>query len=244
VVRSMQEWQTQHERITIRRKVPLLQADNPATLDALFAKGAEAAAWGKRVAPHIALPRNDAQATVAALREAGLFPLVTRAGQADAPLSVTTDEAGNVEFFGSAPSIYAYGAVEAFTEHGDAHHAQLTPASVRAAVDADISVPEILKRLQHVHRGQLPPKLVQRIKAWGKFYGDARVGALTLLEFRDEAARQELLADPELMPFIEAFDAGTRPLVLVREQALERVRELLQERGIELREFQGKSKKK
>ena len=232
VRRSLEEWQTQHERITIRRNVPLLQADAPATLDGLFAH--ETAQWGQRAAPHIALPRGNAQEIANALRDAGLFPLFTRAGQTDAPASVITNAEGALEFFGRAPSIYAYGAVEAFTEHADAHHAHITPASVRAAVHAKIGVPEILNRLQHVHRGPLPPKLVQRIKAWGKFYGDAKMGHLILVEFRNDAARQELLADPELMPYLESFDAGKRPLALVHPDATERVRELLAERGIDL----------
>lgn len=147
---------------------------------------------------------------------------------------MTANAEGALEFFGRAPSIYAYGAVETFSEHADAHHARITPASVRAAVQAKISVPEILNRLKQVHRGPLPPKLVQRIKAWGNFYGDAKLGELTLIEFRDDAARQELLDDPELKPHLELFDAGKRPLALVHPNAVERVRELLAERGIDL----------
>lgn len=237
VERSIQEWQTQHERITIRRNLPLLQADDPAALDTLFADPAGASQWGKRVAPHLMLSHRDAQSTLRALRDSGLFPLVTRAGQTDAPASLTADESGALEFFGRAPSIYAYAAVEPFAEVLDEHHAQFTPASVQAAVANSISVPDILARLNHVHRGAVPPKLVQRLKAWGKFYGDARLGQLTLVEFRDEAARQELLADPELNAYLEPFDAGARPLTLVRTEYVEYVRTLLQERGIELGEF-------
>ncbi len=73
-----------------------------------------------------------------------------------------------------------------------------------------------------------------RLKAWGKYYGDARLGTLTLIEFRNEQARAELLKDPELEPYLERFDAGNRPLARVAAGQLERVRELLAERGIEL----------
>lgn len=237
VQRSLQEWQTQHERITIRRNVPLLQADSPATLDALLANQADASQWGSRVAPHITLPRGDAQTATRALRDAGLFPLITRAGQTDATASVTADETGALEFFGRAPNIYAYAAVEPFAEILDEHHAQFTPASTSAATAQGITIPDILARLKHVHRGPIPLKLVQRLKAWGRFYGDARLGQLTLVEFRDEAARQELLADPELKTYLTPFDAGARPLALVRADNIEQVRELLQERGIALRDF-------
>lgn len=234
VGRSLQEWQTQHERITIRRNIPLFQVDDSAILDAWFADSASASQWGKRVAPRLVLSHRDAQSTLRALRDAGLFPLVTRAGQTDAPASLTADESGALEFFGHAPDIYAYAAVEPFAEILDEHHAQFTPTSVQAAVANGISIPEILARLDHVHRGAVPPGLVQRLKAWGKFYGDARLGQLTLVEFRDEAARQELLADPELKAYLKPFEAGARPLVLVQAEHVEYVRALLQARGIEL----------
>jgi hypothetical protein len=80
----------------------------------------------------------------------------------------------------------------------------------------------------------VPSKLVQRIKAWGGYYGDAKAGALTLIEFRDEQARKELLADPELKPYVKRFEAGARPIVSVRADELERVKALLAERGIEV----------
>jgi hypothetical protein len=81
-------------------------------------------------------------------------------------------------------------------------------------------------------------KLILRRKAWGNYFGDARLGTLTLVEFRDEAARKELLADPELQPYLTPFDAGPRPLALVRADALERVTELLAERGVEIHGFE------
>ena len=84
------------------------------------------------------------------------------------------------------------------------------------------------------HRGEIHPKLIQRLKAWGKYFGSAKLGALTLIEFRDEQARNELLDDPELKPHLEHFDAGNRPLVLVRAEALAHVKELLAERGVDI----------
>jgi Helicase conserved C-terminal domain len=238
VRRSLEEWQTQHERLTIRRNVPLVQAEDGATLEALFKDGALAATLGRRAAENVALPDRKAEAVTKALREAGWLPVVTRAGQFDAPASMTADETGQIELFARAPSIFAYGAIEPFAEILDARHAQLTRGSVREAVRSGIAVPEMLDRLEHVQRGAVPPKLVQRVKAWGHFYGDARLGQLTLVEFRDEAARAELLDDPELKPYLTRFEAGARPLALVRTAELARVKELLAARGIALREFE------
>ncbi len=136
------------------------------------------------------------------------------------------------------PSIDAYRGIEALAELLDARRARITPERVRAAIEQHLTVPDLLARLRGVHRGDVPPKLVQRIKAWGKYSSDAHGGALTLIEFRDESARAELLADAELQPYLTRFEAGARPLALVRAGALERVQELLAERGVEIHAFE------
>src|SRR5439155_5697270 len=124
-----------------------------------------------------------------------------------AAASLIADDEGRIELAARAPNIYAYGAVAAFVEWQDARHARITSAVVRAAVEAGVTVPEILDRLQSVQRGAVPANLVQRIKAWGKYYGDARGGTLSLIELRDDAARAELLADPALAPYLTPFNA-------------------------------------
>ncbi len=239
VKRSLAEWQLLHERITIRRGVTLLQTENSATLDELFANAALAPILGRRVIEQVALPSESANKVADALRAHGWLPVITPRNRTDAPASVIADAEGHVTFAHCTPSIYAYRGIEAFAELTDARTMQITPASVSAAVAQKFTVPELLTRLRAVHRGELPPQLIQRIKAWGKFYGDARGGVITLIEFRDEAARNELLADPELQPDLTRFEAGTRPLALVRADALARVIALLAERGVDVREWTG-----
>ncbi|MBI4786022.1 MAG: helicase-associated domain-containing protein [Chloroflexi bacterium] len=238
VRRSLEEWQALHERITFRRGVPLLQAEDSKTLDELFANPALSAKLGRPVGDHVALPDKSAHEVAQALREAGWLPVVTRRGQTDAPASLVADEEGNITLLHRAPSVYAYQGVEAFAERVDTRHARITPATVAAATKQNLSVPAMLAQLKSVHRGDIPPKLVMRLKAWGKYFGAARLGTLTLIEFRDEKARAELLADPELKKFISRFDAGERPLALVRSDALARVQELLAERGVEIQAFE------
>lgn len=239
VKRSLEEWQALHERITFRRGVTLLQAESAATLDELYAEAALASKLGRRVVESVALPDGTAPAVADGLREAGWLPVVTHGDQRDAPASVAADAEGNVQFVQRTPSIYAYRGIEPFAEWLDARHARITRASVRAAVEQKkMTIPDLLARLRSVHRGELPPKLILRLKAWGKYFGDAHAGRLTLIEFRDEAARKELLVDPELQPYLTRFEAGPRPLALVRADAMERVAELLAERGVEIREFE------
>jgi hypothetical protein len=46
----------------------------------------------------------------------------------------------------------------------------------------------------------------------------------------------ELCADPDLAPYVRPFEAGERALALVEASQVERVRELLAQRGIDLRD--------
>ncbi len=76
-----------------------------------------------------------------------------------------------------------------------------------------------------------------RLKAWGKYFGGAKLGVLTLIEFRDESARAELRDNPELQPYDKHFDAGNRLLAVVRAESAERVKELLADRHVAIREW-------
>ena len=234
VKRSLEEWQALHERITIRRGVTLLQTEDAATLDELGANTALAPKLGRRITADVAMTNDGAPSVNTALRDAGWLAVFTRRGQTDAPASVATDAEGNVTLVHRTPSIYAYEGIEPFAERIDARHARITAASVEAATKQKLDVPTMIARLRQVHRGEIPAPLIVRLKAWGKYYGDAKLGAVMLLEFRDEPARDELLNDPELKPHLERFDAGNRPLVMVHAQSLERVKELLAERGVDI----------
>ena len=240
VKRSVEEWQALHERITIRRGVSLLQAEDSGTLDELIANTTLAPKLGRRVSADVALASDSASSMNAALRDAGWLAVLTRRGQTDAPASVATDEDGNVTLVHRTPSIYAYAGIELFAERIDTRHARITSASVAGACKQNISVPTMIARLRQVQRGEIPAKLITRLKAWGKYFGGAKLGRLTLIEFRDEQARSELLDDPELKPYLERFDAGNRPLVRVHAELLERVKELLKERGVDIREWNEK----
>lgn len=76
------------------------------------------------------------------------------------------------------------------------------------------------ERLAAIHRGPLPDRLVRRIRAWAKYYGDAAVETVTLVQIRDDDTLNELLADPELAALIKPFaPAKSKALARVREKA-------------------------
>ena len=78
---------------------------------------------------------------------------------------------------------------------------------------------------------------MQRIRAWAKYFGDAAIEEMTLLQVRDEKTLNELLADPELAALIKPFaPAKTKALARVQEKDLDALRALLSERGIDLAE--------
>jgi hypothetical protein len=75
---------------------------------------------------------------------------------------------------------------------------------------------------------------VRSIRVWTKHYGSAALAQVTLLQMRDEAALNELLADPEIGPLIRRFAPQPSALAEVEEKNLDKLRALLAERGVDL----------
>ncbi len=93
---------------------------------------------------------------------------------------------------------------------------------------------QLLKELGRLNREALPSKLVERIKAWGSYYGEAAEDTLTLIEFSSQTVLNELLAKPELSRDLKPFPAGSRPLAAVSPKKLTKVKKFLIRLGIGL----------
>ena len=79
----------------------------------------------------------------------------------------------------------------------------------------------------------MPAEVQKRIKAWAGHYGSATLRTLTLLQFRDHETLQELMADPELAPYLTPFKPHAKlGLAAVAQRDLSRVRALLADRGV------------
>ena len=169
-----------------------------------------------------------------ALHRHGILPLITHQPSVP-PNSIAVADEGTIEFTTRAPSLYLHGHLAAIADPIDAQHYQITAETIERATRSGLTAPQIIERLKAVQRGPLPDRLVRRIRAWAKYYGDAAIEALTLLQVRDEATLNELLADPELAALIKPFaPAKTKALARVREKDLDALRALLSERGIDL----------
>jgi hypothetical protein len=98
-----------------------------------------------------------------------------------------------------------------------------------------LGVKDYLEQLKALHHGALPSALQMRIKAWGRYYGKASLQQAVLLEVNDPATADELMEDAELAPLLSRFAADPRGrLLLVHADDLERLHQLLEERGVEV----------
>ena len=237
VRRSLEEWAVYHERIVFRTGVSLLQAADADLLAALMAGPDTGKHLARPVATEVALVKKKRQKRlVSALVERGLFPAVSGAQPEAADRSVIVHEDGSIRSIHAVPSLHLRGRLSRLAEkRGDGEWA-LTPASVRRAGGSKNKVLRLLDELGHLHRGSLPDKLVEQVKAWGGYYGRAAAETLTLIEFRDRAALDELREHPDLQAYLTPFPAQDRALAVVPAEELARVKEILAFFGVRVKD--------
>jgi hypothetical protein len=236
VTRTLREWESLHRRIVIHRRTSLAQTVNAEMMDRLLDDKTLAAHISRRLTPTAALlkPSKDAVDRLErSLEVKNLPPARTLHPHRSRGARLTLTDDGQVVFAHRVPSIFLFETLGHFVEKAADGTWWMTPESVQRAVNRGLSVDEILKALTDLHRGPVPSRAVKRIKAWGNFYGHARLETLTLIQFRDPAAMHELMAAPELSSYLQPFlpDQG---LARVDAGHLDRVRRLLAERGVEI----------
>ena len=240
VERTLEEWQSLHERITIRRKASLLQAVDSQTMDRM-AKNPSihphlVSRPGETVAIISALPSKTDE-LVHALQEAGYPPARTRSPEDANHPSLTIDEDGQMHFVAALPSIYLFEQIAPFTGKDEQGRTFLTQSAVQGAIEQGLGIQEILGRLQQVHLGPLPRWVEIKIRAWGHYYGNAAMETVTLVQIQDEKILVELLAEPELQGLLSAFKPSkSKVLAWVSMENIDSLREILAERGMRLKE--------
>jgi hypothetical protein len=236
VARTLEEWETLHRRIVIHRRTALAQTATQRVMDRLLADRALATHVNRRLTPTIALlkaDKNGVPQLEKKLERQGLPPARTvHPSEAQRPCLTLSDD-GRLIFAQQVPSIFLFATLGRFIDLDADGAWRLTPAAVERALTSELSVDDILKELADLHRGPLPAWAVKAVKAWSKFYGDARLETLTLIQFRDAAVLRELLSDPELSLYLQPFipDQG---LARVDVAYIDEVRHLLAERGVEI----------
>ena len=110
---------------------------------------------------------------------------------------------------------------------------KITPESIQQACSSGLSLDHILRFLQHCCEGGIPASFLIRLKIWGNGYDQQTSIGIedTPLLRLSKKALQDIQADEEIGPLLDTeVPAGTR-LVRVPTEVLDRVMELLRDRG-------------
>jgi hypothetical protein len=235
VRRSLEEWAAHHERIVFRTDVSLLQAADADVLARVMQDAQTGPLLARAVSPAVALvAKNTHRKLIATFVGQGLFPAVSGAQPQSADRSVMVQDDGAVHAIHAVPSLYLRRRISRLAEEtGREGEWRLTLTSISRAGGSKDKVLGILAELDKLHRGaRLPEELVEQIKAWGNYYGDAAAQTLTLIEFRDQSALDELAQHPDLKKLLVPFPAGNRALAMAPEDQLARVKEILAGLGV------------
>jgi len=229
VLRTLQEWLAQHERIVFHRAVSLCQTAKPQLLERLWDDSTLRIHLERRLTPTVAIVRKR---RLAALQEALLKRKVLPAlSSQDKPCSGRIQATADGELLAvhQGPDMLLDACLRRLAEQRDGKF-YVSEAAVTQALASGMSVPEYLDQL-----AALPDELQSRIKAWGHYYGKAYLREAVFLEVQDSATADELMADAEMARMLSRFSADPRgKLLLVHTQDLETLRRTLRKRGIEL----------
>ncbi len=233
VRRSMEEWASHLDRFVFRSGVSLLQAVSSDLLTELMEGAATGQFLARSLAPDVALIKKDqVPKLVGALVEQGVFPAVSGAQPQAADKSVIVQENGIIRPIHAVPSLHLRGRLSRLAEEAGDGAWRLTAASVRRAGGSRSKVLSLLDELGKLQRGVLPDTLVEQIKAWGGYYGNADAETLTLIEFTGRAVLDELAQRPDLRPLLTPFPGGERALAIIAEGKLAQVKEILARYGV------------
>jgi len=238
ITRTLQEWQTLHERITIHRQATLLHAVDAKLMDELtetLAVNSHITSRPGKTVAIVAPEQKAADMLLKALQELGQLPTRTRTAQDVLRPSLTIDQNGQLRFREALPSIYLFAQITPFTERDEQNHYLLTEAAVKHALEDSFTVDKILDLLRTLHIGPLPRWVEIKIRAWGNYYGNAAIQPLLLVQIRDEQTLKELMSEPELKGMLKPFKpTRKKALACVAPEHLASLREALAERGIEI----------
>jgi hypothetical protein len=234
VLRTLEEWGEQHERIVFHRGVTLCQAAGPDVMERLWGDASLLKYLERALTPTVALARRGrATALQEALLQQGWMPAFSPRDDACAGRVVLTG-AGELQPVHEGPDLLLEACLHDLSEERDGRR-YVTQGAVETATRAGLSVPEYLRRLVVLHHGPLPNEWRTRIKAWGHYYGPATLRKAVLLEVKDAATADELLADPLLAPLLARLPSEPHGKTLVvRTEDLDALRRLLGDHGVDV----------
>jgi hypothetical protein len=235
VRRTIEEWGSQHERITLRRRAALLQTTDEAALDALYADERLAPLLGRRLSATVALAPTDRLGAVDRhLIESGQLAALSEGPgfQPGPQLDLRSD--GAVAFRQQTPSIYALHDLRSFVDAVEGS-LRLTPESLRRGARTGLDADDIIAILERLSGGALPDAPAALVRRWAKDWGSGAIYDATILQLDQPQQLTDLLADPEVRPHLQPVP-GAPTIAIVPPKSRKRVRTLLEARGMTLGE--------
>jgi hypothetical protein len=255
---SLLEWERQARRVELWRSATLLEVDNPALLDTLFADEETRPLLGRRLAPTLLeVPNHQLPALQEALWQRDYLPALASApdtlppqyNEGEARLSKgfgdpisgepqwRLHDDGLLEPLYAVLNLYLVAELERISEHDEeTGWRRITPASLKHAYDLGLSLEYIMRFLGEYCEADIPNSFFIRLKLWGGGYEDQptiHVEQAPLLALSSQVLA-DLQADEELGQLLGSEVAPQFRLVHVPADHLERVIELLRERGFEV----------
>ncbi|HXZ03385.1 MAG TPA: helicase-associated domain-containing protein, partial [Ktedonobacteraceae bacterium] len=242
---SLIEWERQARRIELWRGVTLLEVDDAELLDRLFANIETRNLFGRRLAPLLVEVLSDQLPVVQELLwRKDYLPALVSAKVYDNLLEngrLPTREpqwrllqTGLLQPCHAVLNLYVVAEVEKITVFDEeTGWRKITPESVQQACTSGLSLEHIVRFLQHYCEGGVPPSFLIRLKIWGDGYEQQTgigVEKTPLLRVSSQAFL-DIQADEEIGPLLGSEVPSDTRLVRVPLEALDRVLELLKDRG-------------
>jgi hypothetical protein len=245
---SLVEWERQARRIEMWRNATLLEVDESALLDELFAHEETRSLLGRRLAPRLVevLPQQ-LSALQTLLWQRDYLPSLVSAPTQD----IVSDNGhlairepqwrlhddGLLQPFYAVTDLYLMAAVERFSDYDElTKWRRITPTALQRAHEANISLDAITNFLYQYCEGGIPPSFLIRLKLWGDGYPGQHTVTIehTPMVRLSASVLQDLRNDAELSPLLGTELERESRLVHIQAEHVERVVSILKERGFEV----------
>jgi hypothetical protein len=252
---SLVEWERQARRIEMWQHAALIEFDDAAQLDELFADIEARSLFRRRLTPVLAeVDAAQLDAVKQLMWQRHFLPALTPAPQQDtlvvaelASSSLSKEPQwklhanGLLEPLYAVTNLYLAADVERFsTVDETTGWYKITPQSIKQAYDNDnkgngITLSAIIRFLQTYCEGGIPPSFTIRLKLWGQGYGDSEQSTITVepspMLYLSSQILQDLHDDQEIQSLLGLEVPQQGRLVRVPPAHLAHVIEILRERG-------------
>ena len=245
---SLVEWERQARRIELWQGAILLEVDEAELLDELLTNEETRGLLGRRLSPVLVMvAANQLEALQEVFWRRSYLPALTATPIQDNLLDsghLTAREPqwrlhddGLLQPLYAVTDLYLNAEVERISAQDEqTSWRKITPALIEQACGNGMTLEAIIRFLQHYCEGGIPSSLLIRLKLWGGGYGEQptiRVEQAPMLHLSAKIL-QDLQTDEDLQYLLGTEVAQEGRLVRVPTENLERVVELLRERGFEV----------